>query len=60
MVPKVPYRQLGLRNDSGWIPPPDADRERMRRFIIALHFLLDDSTYVHSLKQAKSKEEIPK
>jgi hypothetical protein len=61
MVPKVPYSQLGLRCDSARLPPPDADRERVRRFIIALHFLRDDGTYVHSLQSAKkSNGEISK
>jgi hypothetical protein len=39
MVPKVPYRQFGLKCDSGRLLPPVADRERVRRFIIAIHFL---------------------
>jgi hypothetical protein len=36
MVPKVPYRQLGLRCDRGRLPPPDVDCEHVRRFIIVL------------------------
>jgi hypothetical protein len=38
LVPRVPYGQLGLICDSGRLPPYDAYRERVRRFIIAYTF----------------------
>jgi hypothetical protein len=54
MVPKVPYRQLGLRCDSDRLPPPDADRERVRRFIIAVYTFFETIAPMYTdYKQAR-------